>query len=333
MRVNNKLNRREGVVKCHQSRAHVARALAVSVVFSFASHACGAPNSEGSDSDASFQVSAAGGNNRGRGHSRPPEPMEPSVPAPISGKGYRLVKDWDFETGIRSAESLRLEFYTRYIYGNGTLDHLNDEWQRYRDNNNHVFEAGGLALVARVPDGASLAAGSVESGMLRSKWSGQYGYFEARIMVPAGAGTWPAFWLNPQDATWPPEIDIMEIVNNAGGNTTTKNSYHFVHGLGEYQPPTFTLIKDQWGRYWPGFDYAAGYHTFAVEWTPDYVRHYVDDVLVVDRLFRWLHNDSTSGGPAHVLLNLAIGGAWPGAPVADTFPAKITIKYVRVWQT
>ena len=56
-----------------------------------------------------------------------------------SASGYRLVKDWDFGTTIRDQDALRREFHTRYIYGNGTLDHLNDEWSRYRDNDNHVF--------------------------------------------------------------------------------------------------------------------------------------------------------------------------------------------------
>lgn len=321
------------------SAARVARGLIASAAISFALCALAAPESDATSEatqehatpQAPYLVSEAGGVKRGQGHYRPRPSSGLSEPAAISGKGYRLVKNWDFETGIRSLDVLRQEFYTRFIYSNGQLDHLNDEWSRYRDNNNHMFEAGGLALVARVPDGMSLAPGNVESGMLRSKWSGQYGYFEARIMVPPGVGTWPAFWLNPQDMTWPPEIDVVEIVNN-GGSTTTKNSYHFVHGLDEKLPAKYSVITDEWGRYYPGFDYAANYHTFAVEWTPEYVRHYVDDVLVVERPFRWLHNDSTSGGGAHVLLNLAIGGNWPGAPVTDTFPAKLLIKYVRVWQ-
>jgi beta-glucanase (GH16 family) len=327
------------VIRQH-SVSRAARGLVVSVVVSFAPCASASSSAdagmEGIDVDAGspapFLVSEAGRVKRGNGHYRPRTTSGTTEPAAIAGKGYRLVKNWDFETGIRGLEAMRLEFYTRYIYSNGQLDHLNDEWSRYRDNDNHVFEADGLALVARVPDGVSLAPGNVESGMLRSKWSGQYGYFEARMKVPAGVGTWPAFWLNPQDMTWPPEIDVVEIVNNAAGNTTTKNSFHFVHGLGEEQPTNFSLISDTWGRYYPGFDYAADYHTFAVEWTPEYVRHYVDDVLVVDRPFHWLHGDRTSGGAAHVLLNLGIGGNWPGAPTADSLPAKLMVKYVRVWQ-
>jgi len=251
------------------------------------------------------------------------------VPKAIDGQGYRLVKDWDFGKNIRDEAALRREFHTRYIYENGKLDRLKDEWQRYRDNENHVFDDGGLSLVARVTGG--LKPGGIESGMLRSRWTGQYGYFEARVKVPAGRGLWPAFWLNPEDQVWPPEIDIMEIVDN--GRDTTRNSFHYVHGHGPKKTRNMESKLDKSGSYRPGVDYADGFHTFAVEWTEDRVRHFVDDVMVVDRAYVWQHNDGRDAGPAHVLMNLAVGGGWPGAPSAATaFPARLQVDYIRVWQ-
>ena len=86
--------------------------------------------------------------------------------------------------------------------------------------------ARGLSLVARAPSGP-LGPGAIESGMLRSRWSGGYGVFEIRMRVPAGRGLWPAFWLNPEDQRWPPEIDVVEIVNN--GRDDTRQSFHFLH--------------------------------------------------------------------------------------------------------
>lgn len=256
-------------------------------------------------------------------------PAREAEPKPIEGQGYKLVKDWDFRTGIRDARSLAREFHTRYIYQDGKLDHLNDEWQRYRDNGNHEFDDGALSLVARVRGG--LKPGGIESGMLRSKWSGQYGYFEARVKVPPGKGMWPAFWLNPQDGVWPPEIDIMEIVNN--GRDTTRNSFHFVHGKGPRKASTHSSKLDKQATYRPGIDYADGFHTFAVEWSEGRVRHFVDDVLVIDRAYHWEHNDGRDAGPAHVLLNLAVGGKWPGAPESEAlFPARLQVEYIRVWQ-
>lgn len=249
-------------------------------------------------------------------------------PLAVRDQDYRLVHNWDFAATITDEASLRDAFFTRYIYNGGKLDSLKDEWQRYRDNDNHIFEKGALALVARAP--AGVARGKIESGMLRSKWSGQYGYFECRMKVPAARGTWPAFWLNPQDQRWPPEIDVVEIVNN--GRDTTRHSFHFLHSAVKEERAVATSLLDRHKRYQPGFDFQDDFHTFAVEWTADRVRHFVDDVLVVDREFRWVHRDGSDGGPAHVLLNLAIGGRWPGDPSPDEFPAKLLVKHIRVWQ-
>ena len=79
-----------------------------------------------------------------------------ATPLPVGftrESGYRLIKDWDFGATIRDEEALRREFHTRYIYANGALDHLNNEWSRYRDRENHVFTQNSLGLVARVPSG------------------------------------------------------------------------------------------------------------------------------------------------------------------------------------
>ena len=239
------------------------------------------------------------------------------------------MQNWDFASTVTDDRQLREAFFTRFVYEGGKLDKLNDEWQRYRDHDNHVFEDGALALVARAPN--EVASGKIESGMLRSKWSGQYGYFECRMKVPGGRGMWPAFWLNPQDQKWPPEIDILEIVNN--GRDSSRNSFHFLHsGVKESLPVASSLLNNN-KTYKPGFDYQDDFHTFAVEWTAERVRHFVDDVLVVDRAFRWVHKDGSDGGPAHVLVNLAVGGKWTGPPVGpEAFPAKLLLKYIRVWQ-
>ncbi len=259
-----------------------------------------------------------------------PAAAETPVPKAIEGQGYRLVKNWDFRSSIRDMAALKREFHTRFIYEDGKLDRLNDEWQRYRDNDNHQFEDGGLSLVAKVVGG--LKPGGIESGMLRSKWTGQYGYIEARVQVPRGRGLWPAFWLNPEDKVWPPEIDIMEIVDN--GRDGTRNSFHYVHGKGPRKTKTEATRLDKFGSYRSaGTDFADGFHTFAVEWTEDRVKHFVDDVLVVDRSYAWEHDNGRDAGPAHVLINLAVGGKWPGPPDDSTvFPARLKVDYIRVWQ-
>jgi beta-glucanase (GH16 family) len=253
------------------------------------------------------------------------------LPAALRGKDYALTKDWDFGSNIRTLDQLRAEFHTRYVYDNGQQDTLpgNGEWERYRDNDNHRIENGVLKLIAHVRGG--LQNGGIESGMLRSKWTGKYGYYEIRMKVPHGRGLWPAFWLNPEDQKWPPEIDIVEIVNN--GRDTTRNSFHNVMSSPGHRATEMLTQLDRWGSYRPGFDYADGFHTFAVEWTPQTVRHFVDDKLVAERRFEWVHQDGSDGGPAHVLVNLAVGGKWPEAPTSlGDFPAALEVDYIRVWQ-
>ncbi len=255
------------------------------------------------------------------------KPVSIPAPEPIVGKGYKLVQNWDFNKSITTKEKLSDQFYTRYIYNDGKLDKFNNEWERYRDNNNHVLDSSGLRLTARVVGG--LKDGGIESGMLRSKWTGKYGFFECSMKVPKGRGLWPAFWINPQTG-WPPEIDVLEIVNN--GRDSTRNSFHFLHGKNTGNAEIESVL-DKGSSYRPPFDFAEGFHTFAVEWTPDTVSHYVDGKLVVKRRFYWTHDDGSDGGPAHVLVNLAVGGDWPGPPQNQSdFPAELAIKFIRVWQ-
>ncbi|HEY0464122.1 MAG TPA: glycoside hydrolase family 16 protein [Polyangiaceae bacterium] len=259
-----------------------------------------------------------------------PSPGSNPAQAPWSdaASGYKLVKNWDFVTSIRDIKALQGEFHTRYIYGNGSTDHLNDEWTRYRDHRNHVFTPQGLSLVARLV--GELTPGNIESGMLRSRWTAQYGVFEIRMKVPAALGMLSAFWLNPEDQHWPPEIDVVEVVNHSDGGS--QQSYHFVHGIGVQKEPIQSKLNRK-HAYAPGFDYSGAFHTFAVEWQRDSLRHYVDGVQVIERKFQWVHGDGSDAGPAHLLVNLAVGGKWPGPPASvASFPASLLISQIRVWQ-
>jgi hypothetical protein len=106
---------------------------------------------------------------------------------------YHLVRDWSFGRTIKTLDELHREFFTRFSYEQNTLDHFNDEWQRYRDDQNHVFTSEGLDIVARITNGMRL--GGIESGMLRSRYHQEFGYFEGRLKVPRIRGAWLSFWL------------------------------------------------------------------------------------------------------------------------------------------
>jgi beta-glucanase (GH16 family) len=144
----------------------------------------------------------------------------------------------------------------------------------------------------------------------------QYGYFEARFQFPGGQGFWPAFWLLPTSGfAW--EIDIMEAVGKEP-NTAYFN-YH-----------AWATQQHEGGTYKTAAPLAGGWHTYGVDWQPNLIIWYVDGV---ERARTARLNGVIPKTPGYILLNLAVGGAWPGPPTAATvFPSRMLVDYVRVWQ-
>lgn len=156
------------------------------------------------------------------------------------------------------------------------------------------------------------------SGLITTKGSFEqtYGYFEMRARWTGGKGLWPAFWLLPSDGAWPPEIDVMEAL---GHEPTT--IYQSVHSkqTGKHVGRTerIALRTD-----------ASQFHTYGVLWTRDEIRFFVDGRQTAAR-----PTPADAHRPMYLLVNLAVGGRWPGDPDADTrFPAKMTVDYVRAWR-
>ena len=154
----------------------------------------------------------------------------------------------------------------------------------------------------------------------QNKHDFKYGLFEARVKVPEGQGFLPAFWMMPTDENlygqWPRcgEIDIMEVL----GNDTTK-SYGTVH----YGNPH----SEQQGSYvLPSGSFSSEYHNFAVEWEPGRINWYVDGNLI-HTANDWYSATEGQGEitypapfdqPFYIILNLAVGGNWPGSPDETT---------------
>ena len=139
-----------------------------------------------------------------------------------------------------------------------------------------------------------------------------YGYFEMRAQLPTGQGLWPAFWLLPTDQSWPPEIDIMEMIGSEPNNL-----YNFVHYGNNQAADGITSVTGM----------TTGFHTYGVDWEKDYITWYFDG-NVVSKL-------ATPAGldkPMYMLVDLAVGGNWPGSPDATThFPADLKVDYVRAY--
>jgi beta-glucanase (GH16 family) len=219
---------------------------------------------------------------------------------------------------------------TCYPHGTqGCTNAGNNELQWYQPDNVSVAD-GQLSLTAREEqvtgeDGKSYdySSGMVTTGPdpmspeSKAKFGFTYGYVEARAKVPSGKGLWPAVWLLPTDGEWPPEIDVMEVL---GDDTSTL--YRALHW-------------ENWGNFendvqgHPTTDLSEGFHTYGAEWTADAVNWYFDGELVGS----YTNADQISDEPMYGLMNLAVGGNWPGSPDTSTeFPATYEVDWMRIWQ-
>lgn len=259
--------------------------------------------------------------------------------------------------------------YEKNCWGGG-----NNEQQCYTDQDKNAFVKDGLLNIVAVkedftgpdsPEGTGAATKTLPytSARLRTKnlqeWT--FGRFEIRAKLPQGQGTWPAIWMLPTDSPyggWAAggEIDIMEAVN-LGTRTT-------VDGVLQ-APETRVYGTLHYGRAWPGntssgdpytlpngVNPADDFHTYALEWEDGEIRWYVDGVhYATQRKAGWysqytvdgILTNAPDGAPFddksayHLLLNLAVGGAWAGNTNnkgidASVFPQKMQVDYVKVYE-
>ena len=247
----------------------------------------------------------------------------PPVPTPTSTpewerEGWTLVWQDEFD-----GERLDPANWTFDIGGHGWG---NNELQAYTDRPENVRLEDGLLIVEAREE--PFVRRNYTSGRIKTQgllaWT--YGRFEARMQLPYGNGIWPAFWMlgsNITETPWPAcgEIDIMEHI----GREPTR-IHGTVHGPG-YSGSGGV------GHYTTVPDLAEEFHVYAIEWEPEEIRWYVDDV----QFFR-VTPESVRGAwvfdqPFFLLINLAVGGYWPGPPDDTTvFPQFLKVDYVRVYQ-
>lgn len=151
----------------------------------------------------------------------------------------------------------------------------------------------------------------------------KYGYMESRIKVPKGQGLWPAFWNVASNGDWPPEIDIME-------NLTSSTTDTFEHHMHYHYNDNTGTHRDSGASWTSTVDLANDYHVYAVSWEPNAIKWYVDGI---ERRSAFVDTQYISAQDMFLILNLQIGGSWPGDPDSSTpFPSYMDIDYVRVWQ-
>lgn len=214
----------------------------------------------------------------------------------------------------------------------------NNELEYYTSRPENAFLDGEGHLVIRAIQETFTGAGGVTRNytsarlVTKGKFEQAYGRFEARIKLPFGQGIWPAFWMLGNDigsAGWPNcgEIDIME---NIGREPSIIHGT--LHGPGFSAGNSLTALV----TLADGKRFADDFHVFAMEWEPREIRFYLDGIPYQTRNAgqlsaskRWVFDH-----PFYLLLNVAVGGDWPGSPDATTiFPQTMVIDYVRVYSS
>ena len=214
----------------------------------------------------------------------------------------------------------RCGWRTNFPYGR-TLP-SNKEAQYYSDESVgvHPFRVLDGVLEITAAPGENRAGLPYNSGLITTfrGFAQRYGYFEMRAWLPRGRGLWSAMWLLPADNSWPPEIDVVEMLGHRP-DIIYVATHSKAAGKREAKIVPVTVG-----------DVSDGFHVYGVSWQADELRYFLDG-----RQIAVLPTPVDMHKPMFLLANLAVGGvgSWPGPPDSSTvFPARMLIDHIRAWR-
>lgn len=217
-----------------------------------------------------------------------------------------------------------------YEIGNGSNGWGNNELQYYTDSDENSYVDNGMLTITAREEPVSGFNYSSARLTTQNKFDFRFGRIEARIKLPYGQGLWPAFWMlgaNFNQVGWPQcgEIDIMEMVGGVNRDNTCHTTIHWwdeTQGARANYGESYTL---------PSGIFADDFHVFGVEWDEQTIRGYVDgnEYYVVDLTPSEFSEFKKN---FFIILNVAVGGEWPGEPDETTvFPQTMQVDWVRVY--
>ena len=251
-----------------------------------------------------------------------PLPSPTSAPSPTYGwdsTGWNLVWSDEFNGTVIDPKN--------WIFDKGGNGWGNVELEYYTDRTENARVENGMLVIEALQEkyeGLNYTSARLNSRGLQEF---TYGRIEARLKLPYGQGIWPAFWMLGSNASWPlgGEIDIMEFIGK-----TPDTIYQTVHGpgysggknVGSHIALTVDSLKND-------------FHVYAIEWQENEIRWFIDGMEVfkvtpaqIPAGTQWVYDHNF-----FIILNLAVGGGWPGFPDSTTvFPQQLLVDYVRVYQ-
>lgn len=249
--------------------------------------------------------------------------------------GWKMVFEDNFSTlDLQSASKGTWQPF--YPWGSRTNE-TNKELQYYVDPRAggdsaaiqalapYKIENGVLAIRAsKIPEKLRAQSGGLgyASGLINTagRFAFTYGSVEIRARMPQGRGLWPAFWLLPADRTWPPEIDVFEVLGN--DTTTLHTTVHSALGI---HPGAQSA---QSGHETRTSDLSKDFHVYGMTWTKEKLVWSLDGKTIFES-----PTPTDLHKPMYLVLNLAVGGSWPGSPDATTqLPASLLVDWIRVRQ-
>lgn len=241
------------------------------------------------------------------------------------GSGWTLAWSDEF-----NGTSINSDNWT-FDIGTGSGGWGNNELEYYTSRAENAFISNGnlvIKAIQEIYNGSQYTSARLKT---YGKQSWQYGKIVARMKLPYGKGLWPAFWIMGDSfytVNWPAcgEIDIMELVGGGTtGDRTVTGAAHWDNGGHQYQSSSYTATQA----------YSQAYHYFELEWSKNFLRVSVDanPYFTLDITPSAHPELSEFQAPFFILLNVAVGGNWPGIPDVNTvFPQTMTVDWVRVYQ-
>lgn len=251
------------------------------------------------------------------------------LPLHLYAQNWQVV--WHDEFEGKSLDQEKWSYQTGTGSEYGLNDWGNNELQYYREENVSVSD-GMLHITAKRE---SYNGKSYTSGRIRTIDKGDWTYcrIEFRAKMPLGKGLWAAVWMLPTDNAYggwaaSGELDIMEYLGHETNTVHGTLHYGNTWPNNQHKGTSFTLSDG---------DFSSEFHDFALEWVEGEMKWFVDG-----ELYQRLRKGAwwSTGGPFpapfdkdfHLLVNLAVGGNWPGNPVGTTFPQELVLDYIRVFQ-